>query len=181
MGEDSVLLASVREGDERSFSQLSQKYASLVSSLVRKFSHEGMTREDIEDLEQEAQMLLYKAAQTYNSESGLTFGLYAGICIRNGFVTIARKRKNESRYVCEELDEVALSVPDTTELVGEKDSASVLMEKIRSVLSEREYQVFKLMILDCKNSCIAKEIGISTKSVENAIFRIKKKLGAMLL
>lgn len=180
MLEEYELLDRIRDNDSSAFAELSEKYSGLTQSLVCKFSHDDMTREDIEDLSQEAQMLLYKAARTYNKDSGLTFGLYARICIRNGFITLMRKRSNEVERISTEISDVELSVPDTTDNIDEAESAEALMEKIKDVLSERELTVFKYLTLDYKHSQIAKEMGISVKSVENTVFRIKKKLGTLL-
>lgn len=181
MIEDSVLIDKIRENDDRAFEQLSEKYSGLVQKLVSRSAHGMLTHEDREDLTQEAQVLLYKAARTYDGDSGLTFGLYAGICIRNGLISLARKRKKETECVDGDYDFSDIAVPDTTETVSEEESALALMEKIRGRLSERELAVFKYMTLDYKNSRIAKELGISPKAVENAVFRIKKKLRALLL
>lgn len=180
MLEEYELLELIRDNDSDAFAKLSEKYSGLTQSLVRKFSRDDMTREDIEDLSQEAQMLLYKAARTYNKESGLTFGLYARICIRNGFITLMRKQNNEVKRINAEISDVELSVPDTTDNIDEAESAEALMEKIKEVLSDRELAVFKYLTLDYKHPQIAKEMKISVKSVENTVFRIKKKLGTLL-
>ena len=180
MLEEYELLELIRDNDSDAFAKLSEKYSGLTQSLVRKFSRDDMTREDIEDLSQEAQMLLYKAARTYNKESGLAFGLYARICIRNGFITLMRKQNNEVKRINAEISDVELSVPDTTDNIDEAESAEALMEKIKEVLSDRELAVFKYLTLDYKHPQIAKEMKISVKSVENTVFRIKKKLGTLL-
>lgn len=178
---DTELLNRISRDDSDAFKILSDRYMPLVQSLIRKYSHDGMTREDIEDIGQEAQVFLFKAARTYDADSGLTFGLYAQICIRNGLVSLARKKKNEIKRVNTDVRDMELTAPDTTKYVDEAESADALMRKIKSILSPKELVVFRYLILDYKNARIAKELGISPKSVENAVFRIKKKLGAMLL
>lgn len=174
------LLDRVRKNDSEAFSLLSDKYSGLVHNLVNKFTRDDMTREDIEDMSQEAQMLLYKAARTYNVDSGLTFGLYARTCIKNGLITLERKRKREIKRINAELSEFEISVPDTTDYIDEAESATALMEKIKDVLSPRELAVFKCLTLDYKHAEISAKLGVSVKSVENAVFRIKKKLGTLL-
>ena len=178
MNSDLSLIKRVSGGDEEAFSELSAKYAALVRSMVNKFTRESMTYEDIEDLGQEAQMLLLKAARTYDSESGLTFGLYARICMRNGFVSLERKRNKDPKKV--DLSE-EIPVPDTTDFINELESAGALLEKIRTCLSEKEFDVFKCLTLDMSHSDIAQRLGTTVKSVENTVYRIKKKLGALLL
>ncbi|MBE6606893.1 MAG: sigma-70 family RNA polymerase sigma factor, partial [Ruminococcaceae bacterium] len=122
-------------------------------------------------------LILLKAARTYDKESGLTFGLYARICIRNGFITLERKHSHDPKSV--DLSE-ELAVPDTTNYIEELEHAEYLMKKIRDILTKREVFVFKYLILDYKYSQIADELKISQKSVENTVYRIKKKLGTLL-
>ena len=91
-----------------------------------------------------------------------------------------RKQNNEVKRINAEISDVELSVPDTTDNIDEAESAEALMEKIKEVLSDRELAVFKYLTLDYKHPQIAKEMKISVKSVENTVFRIKKKLGTLL-
>ena len=177
MVEERDLIERVKDNDESAFRELSEKYAALIERLVSKHRLDFMTREDIEDLHQEAQLILLKAARTYDKESGLTFGLYARICIRNGFITLERKRNRvfKSADLSEEL-----AVPDTTNYIEELENAEYLMKKIKEILTNREMSVFKYLVLDYKYGQIADELNISTKSVENTVYRIKKKLGTLL-
>ena len=180
MIDEAVILQRVRDNDDQAFSALSDKYARLVSSLVKSFCSDDTTREDIEDMTQEAQVLLYKAARTYNTDSGLSFGLYARTCIRNGLISLERKRKREIKRVNLELSEFDLPVPDTTDRIDEADAASVLMQKIEGLLSPLELNVFICLTLDYKHTEICKRLNITLKAVENAVYRIKKKLGTLL-
>lgn len=180
MIDETVILQRVRDNDDQAFSLLSDKYSRLVSSLVNSFSHEDATREDIEDMTQEAQVLLYKAARTYSADSGLSFGLYARTCIRNGLISLERKRKREIKRVNLEISEFDLPGPDTTDRIDEADAASVLMQKIEDMLSPLELDVFICLTLDYKHTDICKKLGITAKAAENAVYRIKKKLGTLL-
>lgn len=177
MNADCEMISRIKNNDGRAFSELSEKYSALIHSMINKYSCETMTYEDAEDLHQEAQMLLLKAARTYDSDSGLTFGLYARICIRNGLVTLERKRRRTLKSV--DLSD-QLSVPDTTDFVDEIESAHALIGKIACVLSKREFSVFRCLTLDYNHDEIAMKLNVSKKSVENTVFRIKKKLGTLL-
>jgi RNA polymerase sporulation-specific sigma factor len=181
MMDEKKLIIKVAENDSAAFSLLCEKYMPLLESLIRRYSNDDLTREDKEDLSQEAQMLLLKAARTYNADSGLTFGLYAQICIKNGLISLARKRKSDIEKVSTDVSELDLAVPDSTGIIDEAESVKALFDKIKTVLSDKELSVFRYMILDYKNAQIASELGLDSKSVENAVFRIKKKLGELLL
>lgn len=174
------LLKEIADNDSRAFEELFSMYGGMMYSLVGNFVSEDATREDVEDLEQEAKMLLLNAARTYDSSSGLTFGLYAKICVKNGLITISRKKKNEIKTDGVDIDELNISVPDTTIDVDESESAEQLLDKLCAILSENETDVLKLRIDGFSNPEIAAKLGVSTKSVENAVFRIKQKLRTVM-
>ena len=155
-------------------------YGGMLYSLVGSFVSEEATREDIEDLEQEARVFLLNAARTYDSASGLTFGLYAKICVKNGLITLDRKKRNEIKTDVVDIDELNISVPDTTIDVDESESAGQLLDRLCAMLSESETEVLKLRIDGFANPEIAERLGVSVKSVENSIFRIKQKLRTIM-
>ena len=62
----------------------------------------------------------------------------------------------------------------------EKENLKQFEQKIKDILSEFEWLVFCLYIQKKSYAEIAKEINRSEKSVDNAIYRIKKKLKELL-
>ena len=174
------LLERVRKNDSRAFEELSDLYGGMINKVVKSFVRDGMTREDAEDLEQEAKLFLLKAARTYDSASGLTFGLYARICVKNGLVSLERKRKSLPQTADFEIEDMNIAVPDTTIDVDENESAARLLEKIRKVLSKNEIEVLNLRLAGLARAEIAGKLGVSVKSVDNAVSRIKQKLRVLL-
>ncbi len=174
------LLKGIAENDSHAFEELFSMYGGMMYSLVGSFVSEEATREDVEDLEQEAKVLLLNAARTYDLTSGLTFGLYAKICVKNGLITLSRKKKKEIRTDGVDIDELNIAVPDTTIDVEENESASQLLDRLCAILSENETEVLKLRIDGFSNPEIAERLGISVKSVENSVFRIKQKLRTVM-
>jgi RNA polymerase sporulation-specific sigma factor len=57
-----------------------------------------------------------------------------------------------------------------------KEHLVELYDEINSILSKREWDIFSLFLKGCSYRQIADELEISTKSVDNAIQRIRKKL-----
>ncbi len=180
MVDEALMLERVNQNDSEAFAELSDKYSGLIHNLVAGFTRDDMTFEDIEDMTQEAHVLLYKAARTYNADSGLTFGLYARTCVKNGLISLERRRRRAVRRVDAEISEFDIAVPDTTDHIDETQAMDALMERIKTLLSPLELSVFKCLVLEYKHSEICEKLGISAKSTENAVFRIKKKLGTLL-
>ena len=58
----------------------------------------------------------------------------------------------------------------------ERESANELLTKIKQVLSKYEYEVFSLYLNGYSYEDIKKDLGVETKSIDNAIQRARKKL-----
>ena len=57
-----------------------------------------------------------------------------------------------------------------------KSEISDLLDKAKSILSDNEYRVFILYIKGYSNSEICDKLGITKKSCDNSLFRMRKKL-----
>lgn len=168
------LLVAVKSGDSQAFSVLCENYQALVESMVQSF-HESCSDADKDDLRQEATLALYKAAMKFDLEQDkVTFGLYAKICIRNRLISVRRKYKTQSKLISKRTPEESKA----SVKVASRTSRMVLSEEALSLLSPFEKQVFALYAKKCSYSEIARALSRSEKSVENAIYRIKRKLRA---
>ena len=177
------LLDGIANNDSRAFEELTSMYGGMMYSLVGSFVSEEATREDIEDLEQEAKVLLLNAARTYDSASGLTFGLYAKICVSKALVSALRQLKKYAGVVVIPLDEIEpseLTVSDPASSVIERESAAELRAFIRENLSKYENSVWWMHYSGMSIEEIAESLGSTKKSVSNALARIKRKLRSLL-
>ena len=171
----------VRAGDQGAFAALLTDYAPLVGAEVSRHA-EGLGAEDTEDLRQAALLALYRAALSFDlSQCGVEFGLYAKICISNALVSQLRVIK---RYRTE------VSVPsvfsdeqtemDPATLLVEEENTAALYARVRSLLSPFENRVWTLYMAGFAVSSIATRLKKDTHSIENAVYRIRKKLRAAL-
>lgn len=170
------LVLKAREGSEAALSGLLEDYTPLLNSLSRKYS--SMCQEDGEagdDFFQESQIAFYKAVMTYDiNNSSSTFGAYAKACVRNKLVSLVRKIKSKKRKKGELGMSCESNTPQDTVIwreLGEK-----LLAQAELTLSPYEKKVFSLYINGRRANEIAKIVGKSEKSVNNAIFRIRSKL-----
>lgn len=181
-----TLLAAVAAGDENAFSQLSERYAPLVKSMSARFAPSFETLGDNaamgeQDLEQEAQLALYRAAQTYNlSQKDVSFGLYAKICIRNSLVSVLRKSASRERAVKKSPPPLASPLEDPLYAASAGDESGSLKNRIDQVLSPYEKKIFEQYISGRSVKCISLSVGKSEKSVHNAVYRIRVKIKGLL-
>lgn len=168
-----TLITLARSGDEGAFSDLTERYKPLLESLSKSYAKKctnEMYSED--DFVQEANLALYSAVCSYKDSDKVTFGLYAKVCIRNKLVSLLRASKKKLK----KQDAPKNSFGEPMYKLLEKEGTERIEKKIRSVLSELEWSVFKLYIQRKPYAEIAEILGRSQKTVDNAIYRMKKKL-----
>ena len=181
------LIEQVRnaEFDERqtAFEVLLQRYEPLILSLMQRYCDDSLGA-TCEDLRQEATVAFYHSILAYDTDqTDVEFGLYAKICITNALVSQLRKCKH---CAIEPLAETARDnfflhdFEDPTESILEQERAEALCLVIRNNLSTFEYRVWQYFISGRTAKEIAAATGKDEKAISNAIYRIRKKLRAVL-
>ena len=173
------LILRVREGRlaDEAFSELLERYTPLLKKrIVTYFGYEAA--EESEPM-QEASIALHSAALTYDSDKcdGVTFGLYASVCVSNRLKSLIKKKMKDMDNPDEFslLERVASGI-DIEYSVVARDVCDRVMKEAKSLLSEFEYEVFRLGFERYTTKDIAKALGKSAKSIDNAKFRISKRL-----
>jgi len=176
------MIKQAQSGNEDAFSQLLLQYKPLIQAVVSGFSSQGAVEADREDLLQEATVALYRAVKHFEIDQGeVEFGLYAKICINNALVSYMRRLKRQSLLPSDiEEDVESRNVENPIEDVLAQERLDSLYRRIRCCLSPLENRIWQWYVAGKTAKEIAKLIGKDTKSVTNAIYRIRKKLRATL-
>jgi RNA polymerase sporulation-specific sigma factor len=178
------LITAVRNGDENAFSSLLLQYRPLIDASVARFSSDESFSLYCDDLRQEASVVFYNSILAYDLEQNeVEFGLFAKICIHNALASVLRTLKKRSAEQLTETAEDLLIVQDFEDPSSrtlERERLKSLYAVIRNSLSDFEYSVWQLYMSGRSASEIAHLVGTDTKSVTNAIYRIRKKLRARL-
>lgn len=137
------------------------------------------TEVDADDLRQEGLIGLLKAITSFNADRGFKFSTFAEICIINQMRTfLVKSRKNFISY--ESLDElpeeIAIDWQTPESICMTRELFSELWYAVDNLLSENEYKIFNLCIRGISYREIAGKLGISEKSVDNAMQRARKKI-----
>lgn len=167
-----------QNGDETAFSALYHQYAALMDHAVRKYLSSGISEAD---LCSDAAAAFCSAVNRFDcSNSSVTFGLYAEICIENRLISLLRShRKAQNTVSLEVLDPELLCAgedSDPTHAIAEAERYTELCQKMEAVLSPSEREIWVLLISGFTAPQIAERLGTNKKSVENALFRARKKL-----
>ena len=189
---DEELIERIRMGDSDAEDVLYIRYKQVVRSKARTYFLVGADREDII---QEGMIGLYKAVCDYEFGKQASFRAFAELCITRQIITAIKSatRKKHiplntyvslSRPVYEDGDgeRTLIDVLETTRisdpeeaLIG-RESYEAVARDIENALSKLEREALSLYLQGLSYQQIAAAMGRSTKCVDNAIQRVKKKL-----
>lgn len=189
---DEQLIRKLRNGDKAITDYVMDKYKNLVRKEAKAMYLLGGENDD---LIQEGMIGLFKAVQDYDIKQEASFYSFAKLCITRQMYTAieASKRKKHSplnSYVSlydkgdekialiESMEADVSSNPE--ELLLSKEYVSILESKLEEQLSELENRVLYLHLLGTDYRTIAKLLDKSTKTVDNALQRIKSKTEKIL-
>ena len=179
------LIDLVVSGDSDAFTSLVEMYSPLLKKILSSYTTEEMSKEDVEDLSQEELIAFYRAVINFDKEqSAVEFGLYAKICITNSMISYKRaaaKKSNESLIGDDEINSITDPEGEVPRFFEMRESERELGEQIERTLSAYENEVWSYYVNGYSAKEIAQKLNSNEKSIDNAIFRIRKKLKTLLI
>lgn len=181
---DEQLLLDVAKAEQEGVTSEHNQYTSLLirrymPMIKAKASCFKNSRVESDDLVSEGFLGLLSAIRSYNPEKG-SFAAFASACISNKMRSAAAKGSANSLLATpldeSYLEEISDGNPATEDLIILKEQNNEMLKQVDELLSEREREVFYLYISAYSYTQIAEKLGISAKSVDNAITRAKAKL-----
>lgn len=186
---DEELALLSREGNAQAQMCLLERYTTSVraaaASLVSSFavSHSLLSL-DFDDLVQEGLLGLVSAIYSYESDKGATFKTYSSKCISNaikGAIKSATRKKDIPAGELVSLNDIDIASADSLEEnIISNENTDNLHSFLNDELSQLELSVFRYHISGESYKNISSHLGISEKSVDNALQRIKGKLSKFL-
>ena len=188
---DPAAVVLAQSGDRTAVEHLLYKYRGLVRTKTRSYFLMGAEKSD---LLQVGMIGLWQSVMDYCPTKDISFLSFARICIERHVITAikAATRQKQSplnnavslEYCAEEHDadfnlaEVLVSEVelDPEEMLLRREDARGLRERLRSLLSDFEWEVLKQYRLGRTYREIAGRLACNTKSVDNALGRIKRKV-----
>jgi RNA polymerase sporulation-specific sigma factor len=176
---DETLALLAQKGIVKAEETLVAKYVSLVRVCARPYFLSGG---DSEDLIQEGMLGLLSAVRHYTPGRGAAFKTYAELCIRRRIYSAIRKFASpvgvpEQQYTRQSAwfdfqDEVR----DPEALLIDREKSDEFLKGFFAELSGLERNILRLYLKGTAYREIARKTGKSTKSVDNAIQRVRHKL-----
>lgn len=193
--EEKECIEKFKQGDELAKERLINHNLRLVAHIVKKYTTAG----EADDFISVGVIGLIKAIQTFNPDKGVQLSTYASRCIENEILMLIRmNKKHNSVFSLEEklgcdpegneitlLDTLECDEKDVLEEVELKILSEQLVEKMKKVLTKREFKII-CMRYGVDNTPaltqreVAKKLGISRSYIsrlENkALMIIRSKI-----
>ncbi len=179
---DNELIAVYRNDDgvraRQAVSALISRYIRLVRK--RACGYAGVHAES-DDLAQEGLLAFISAVRSFDPDRGAKFSSYADVCVTNGIRNAAMKlEKNAGESLAENSEGSGSEEASPENMWFEKERMYSLYKEISALLSKKEWSIFKLYVNGSSYKEISEKLDIPLKSVDNAVFRVRKKLKALL-
>src|SRR3984957_999863 len=195
--EDGYLIALAKTGDPTAYARLVTRYRGFVRLKTSSYFLAGG---DSEDLIQEGLIGLYKAIRDYRTDRESSFRNFAERCITRQIITAVKtatrnKHTPLNQYVSfsapagSGADEEAPTLEELIASPSVNDPAkqAISAEELRSLvgclstsLSQLESSVLALYLDGRSYEEIGGRLACDTKTVDNALQRVKRKVGAHL-
>jgi RNA polymerase sporulation-specific sigma factor len=191
--EDGFLIALAKQGSPDAYDRLVRRYYGFVRLKASSYFLAGG---DSDDLIQEGLVGLYKAIRDYRTDRESSFRNFAELCITRQIITAVKtatrnKHTPLNQYLSfsaspssasgegePTLDEVipGPSVNDPVNQVISSEELQALVACLSTVLSELESRVLSLYLDGHSYEDVGKRLDCDTKTVDNALQRVKRKV-----
>ena len=194
--DDHYLIALAKQGHTEAWDKIVRRYRGFVRLKASSYFLVGG---DSEDLIQEGLVGLWKAVRDYRTDRESSFRNFAELCITRQIITAVKtatrnKHTPLNQYVSfsstpasaadgePTLEEVIAgpSVNDPVNQVISTEELKSLVACLSSVLSDLESRVLSLYLDGHSYEQVGDRLECDTKTVDNALQRVKRKVGVHL-
>jgi RNA polymerase sporulation-specific sigma factor len=195
--EDSFLIALAKQGSADAHHRLVRRYYGFVRLKASSYFLAGG---DSDDLIQEGLVGLYKAIRDYRSDRESSFRNFAELCITRQIITAVKtatrnKHTPLNQYISfsstpsgdsgendSTLDEMlpGSTVHDPVNQVISSEELRALVACLSTALSELESRVLALYLDGYSYEEVGRRLDCDCKTVDNALQRVKRKVGQHL-
>ena len=192
---DEQLVAMAQEGSQTAEEYVIRKYKSLALSKAQNYYIMGGDREDVI---QEGMIGIFKAIHSFDPEGEASFRTFVELCVTRQIIKAIDGANRQKHQILN--NSLSLNDDDSEDGSGEPlinrlqagesadpEALALINEVVESlvadgvkVFSPMENQIWSRLLLGKNYREIAKDLGRTPKSVDNAIQRIRKKVYGLL-
>ena len=186
---DEELIDQLREGDRQVMDYICDKYKNLVRSKAKSMYILGG---DSEDLIQEGMLGLLAAIRGFQSGKETSFRTYAEICVRSRLYAAVRAAQRDKHFPLNHSVSFETPLFDGTsahlfsseespeDVVIGREELRERLDALKGQLSGFEAEILSYYLGGLSCAEIASQVGRSTKSVDNDVQRIRRKVARQL-
>ena len=182
---EEIELLKIAKTDKSAVEELLKTYKPLVIKLSRRYFLAGG---ELDDLVQEGMIGLYNAINSFDEKKDASFKTFATLCITRRLQSAIRRENTQKNKVFLELFDTELmnsiNIPSDREnpeaRIISQENYEHINSEIEKLLSKFEYDILKKYLSGLSYDQIADESGVSKKSVDNALSRLRAKLSHLL-
>ena len=193
---DYELIMLYREEDEDAKNILYLKYKFIIDILIKKYQKSiAILNIDMQEVYSECAVGFSDGLRSYQENKESTLPTFITLCVERRLTGLIRKYNREKYkiihdsysldYFYEQFGRPLMDIIEDTSKeplinMTEQEEYTELLNDIKSSLSNRENQVFSLMISGFSYQQIAKILNQTPKQVDNTMQRIKLKIKKIL-
>ena len=171
---DEKLIEQIRVGNSDAFSILVSRYEDFLKQKISGFTSD---KAQYDDYMQESILSFFTAVNTFDGNKS-SFSTYLNVCVTRTLITLKRKfnRHEESEGLIDGELEKEDQTFDPQSVLENREQVDALMNDIKRLLSRFEMKALALYLGGGSYDSIAKKLGTTSKSVDNALQRVRFKL-----
>ena len=191
---DREIVSRAQRGENAAAEYMLYKYRNLVRTKVKSYFLVGAEKED---LLQVGQIGLWQAIIDFRADKAISFPAFAKVCITRHIITAIKTATRQKQMPLNHslslespsedpttdwnLSDILpnLDGADPEDMVLRNEDTKILHETLQQVLSDFEWHVLSGYQLGKSYREIASELRCKTKSVDNALARIKRKVSGV--
>jgi RNA polymerase sporulation-specific sigma factor len=191
---DYEVVERAQTGEDAASEFLLYKYRNLVRTRVKPYFLVGAEKDD---LLQVGMIGLWQAIIDFRPERAFSFPAFAKVCITRHIITAIKTATRQKQMPLNRSLSLESPTEDTTsdwnlsdilpdtangdpeEMIIREEDTKILQDTLQQVLSEFEWFVLSGYRLGNSYREIAVELKCKTKSVDNALARIRRKVAAV--
>jgi RNA polymerase sigma-H factor len=175
---DSELVELAQRGNSSAYDALVRRYRGFVRLKASSYFSLGG---EVDDLIQEGLLGLYKAIRDHQTDSESSFRNFAELCITRHIITAVRTATRKNVAPDDVLSRSGGHTP-ANQMIGsdELEDLIAFLSGVSGVLSDLESRVLSLYLDGFSYETIANKLDCDMQTVDNALQRVKRKVGAHL-
>ena len=188
--QDNELIDNINDNSEEARDVLYDKYKYIVDIIINKYKKSAYYLSiDMQELKQEALLGFSDALYSYDYNKDSNLPTFISLCVERRVDNYVKKHSTIKMRMLKEMisldDQIGenLSVMDVVSdnttpenIMEDEEETKILLDKIKEVLSNKELEIYKLLLYNFSYEDISNILNIPVKSIYDYVYRIRKKI-----